>query len=141
MHRVKIIGEGDTAYATFQARLDNGVHYLTPELFNASEEAVGRLQLKPRPGVSDAERARFRMKIRTEGIKQDLQIPYGYDHANERLLDRLESMTSDNPQFGIGRSPQLVTPSELTGDGVEIFDYALGRNLTIQEIITLSNGQ
>jgi hypothetical protein len=112
---------------------DQGKHYLTP----SADATPGSLQLSQIPGVSVAERARYRLKFRVEQIKEKLEIPYSNDLHNGGVTDRLEPITRDNPHLGPGGCVQFTTDAEIVID--EVFDTVLQRNLTTAEVQQLIN--
>jgi hypothetical protein len=117
------------------------VHYLTPEEISSSVEAVSRLQLLSRSAPtleSLAERARYRFKIKAGSIKNDINVPYGYDYSNGSWMERLEPICREHPGPNhIGGAIQFTTSSEMVVE--EVFDTILGRVLTTSEIQQLIN--
>jgi len=112
------------------------VHYLTPYETSSSVEAVSRLQLLSRstPTLESlAERARYRFKIKTGSIKNDINVPYGYDYSNGSWMERLEPICREHPGPNhIGGAIQFTSSSEMVVE--EVFDTTLGRVLTTPEI-------
>ncbi|MEM6822266.1 MAG: hypothetical protein AAF558_10020 [Verrucomicrobiota bacterium] len=112
--------------------------YVTPNFLNSTAEAKSVLQL-PDNGPHTA---RYRFKFSVQQVEDDFQIPYGFNIQDlpgggfqYNLTPFLEPKTRQNPLKGAGGGIQFTESPEIEVD--EIFDFQLGRNLTLQEVQTL----
>lgn len=89
--------------------------------------------------VRRPERARFRVKLKTEQISNNLYSPRGFVHGSENPLDVLEFTCKDNPTRGGGGGVQFTAKNTaLVID--EVVDLADGHVLNDLEIAMLKNG-
>jgi alpha-tubulin suppressor-like RCC1 family protein len=105
--------------------------YVTPEKFDTQQEAFEKLQL------FNPEDGRYRARLRTPEVKENLKLPYG---DGDRSPTTVEPLTRDDPggNGGLGGARQLLLEHK-EAEVFDVWDTLENRYLTQEEIMDLIN--